>query len=113
MKYRIYDNVERKYLDLNKFGVNGKGELIDYEEYSEFGNVFHTPENYSIEICSSIKDENGKYICEADIIVADGVEGTVWYSGLTWKIAQEYGWDSLARYRSDDITIIGNVHDEN
>lgn len=113
IKFRVWDAVTKRYVDLSTFTITYDGKLTAVTT-SEIMNPVLNQKNYIVEQYTGLKDKNGKEIYEGDILqIDDHILGdfvVVWHN-FGWKIKRSVGYESLSVHKSEDCTVIGNIHE--
>lgn len=109
-RFRVW-NIKTGYLDDCDFSINQMGELIGVQP-------FNSP--YIVEQCTGLKDKNGKFIYEDDIISATTFDGH--NRQFIVKYANEDACFGLFITKSmymlfnnvydDSLEVIGNIHEK-
>lgn len=67
-----------------------------------------------IEQYTGLKDKNGNEIYEGDILQIDDFilgDFEVLWNNLGWAIKRTVGYETLAVHKSEDIVVVGNIHE--
>lgn len=118
-KFRVWDSLDRKYLDAPAVWLDSDG--YAHEVDLELSTI-----DYIIEQCTGLTDKNGKLIYEGDIVrkhFEDGgsMDKLVFYNELQCKWYTRYNfrcspgdaafWE-FGHHISHELEIIGNIHDD-
>lgn len=115
-KFRVWDNINKRYeKDLTM--INKDGDLC-YQDGHKYCNGEH-PEDFTIEQCTGLEDRNGRLIFEGDIVKPSDPEVKGLYvvkwneKTYAFDFQKLNGFESQKFYYlySDDVVIIGNIHD--
>ena len=112
LKYRVWDNVFKKFREDFHIQANGVVTLYNSKTNSD---ITKDPQRFSIEQCTGMKDRNGKLIYANDRFKNGGLFWWVVWFRYGWHATavNEYGSQGWARLEDfDSITILGTIHDE-
>lgn len=132
LKFRVWDNVEKKYLDCDDdyidYAITRDGILILIaNDNSDCRHIYLDKDRYIIEQCTGLKDKNGKLIFEGDVViyevfVSDWSDekrkgyGIVYYDDdqhafgvktIRQTVTSSFGLNKLI----SEIEVISNIHE--
>lgn len=116
IKFRAWDEGSKRYGEVVEIEYNESREIdgiwVWYNIHERYEPI--PGANVTVEQYTGLKDKNGKEICEGDILqIDDHILGdfvVVWHN-FGWKIKRSVGYESLSVHKSEDCTVIGNIHE--
>lgn len=129
IKFRAWDNLERKMYPVRKIEYSIDNETILYvwvnselvrDNKSEYGGKYigdyrlHYPERCNLMQYTGLKEKNGKEIYEGDIYIAKGLDGK---HIIEWD-NEEQLWsfvrhqDDTGIYNKEGMEVIGNIYED-
>jgi len=115
LKFRVWSNDEKQYMELKDLFINHEGLLV---KLSHCNDPYHEKvlSNVIIEQCTGLRDKNGNLIFEGDM------SSGYYYSGgdrVEWKIVMRrensgFAWERYTGYKPDfcELIITGTIHEE-
>ena len=119
LKFKVWDKENKKYIPPSHIAINGNGILlITYSGmYLDFQNEHysHLSQKYVVQQYTGLKDKNGVFIYEGDIVKATSDQYT--NENFVGKVIFDEGcfltWinknDIRGIWGEDDIEVIGNI----
>lgn len=117
IKYRVWDTVQKKYIDSDDASISGNGILTVVGIEGKYHMSVQPPNGlaprFIIEQYTGLKDKNGVEIAAGDILMDDTGEyieyWTVSFSGGSF--IGECTGVSESLFELTDLEVIGNIHD--
>lgn len=111
IKFRVWDNLEKAYLNEEDIAIDNLGNIFIFEIYDKndtdlwYTRMLPDPDNkrHVIEQCTGLKGKNGIEIYEGDVVKVEG-DGEIYR--VEW-INSGFGLEP--RYNSPRYPVLGNV----
>ncbi len=110
LKFRAWNKLTRKYIPDIQDRDLVQGGLIDDDRFFD---SYLYDDDYIIEQCTGLKDRNGRLIYEGDVIRDGMLIGHIsWDERIAaFAIITDEEYFSFDNLDSNDMEIIGNIHD--
>lgn len=120
LKFRVWDTIAKEWATSLKLKPNGHLEDLNYDSEG-FYRFEPDPDQYVIELCTGLKDKNGKEIYDGDIIHEK------WYDSEAYRGKDRIGkveyfcdgyfcwfrgeFTALGMFPPKHLEVVGNIHE--
>lgn len=117
MKFRVYDNVDKKYVKGLYLDENGKLCTLRRIDFDIKASEELDPDRYTVEFSTGKFDKNGKELFHSDRVIDHYkrimiCEYSEHHSKWRWRAETEtnFMFADINQWESKDFEIIGNIH---